>query len=285
MTQAILPRLPSHVDDPETVPPGFMPWDASEFLPSTPIPSFESPSKPSYPVPRGDSAYARAKKAEYIERDLENAEHYYKFAIMRGERVDSAVKDLAGVLHQQGKTKEACDFLEQYRYLFLNDLNKYDNLLLNLQKQVIPTGNCLNKSLKISKLSPGCTAEYITSLFKNPSRIQEIERAEDYAILKFASHSAARKTLEGFHMWDVCIVEWINVHGEVVGNANYAKVKAEEMQRTQWSFFGGSADEEKPYQLYSHFPKTPLKHEEDPVDELLNISLMSYFNDANVALK
>lgn len=277
MTQVLLPRLPSYG------PPGFLDtWDSSEFLPSAAAPSFETASKTSYPVPRGDSAYARAKKAEYIDRDLEKAEHFYKLAIMRGERVDSAVKDLAGVLHQQGKTKEACEFLEQYRYLFLSDLNKYDNLLLNLQKQVVPTGNCLNKALKISSLPVDCSSDYIASLFKNPSRLLEIDlHLEDkFAILKFASHSAARKTLEGFHLWDVHVVEWVNVNGEVVGNANYAKVKAEEMQRSQWSFFGGNSEPPQEYKKFSLFPKQPCEPADDLVDELLNISFGTYFNDA-----
>ena len=278
MTQVLLPRLPSYG------PPGFVDtWDSQEFLPSASAPTFESVSKTTYPVPRGDSAYARAKKAEYIERDLEKAEHLYKFAIMRGERVDSAVKDLAGVLHQQGKTKEACEFLEQYRYLFLSDLNKYDNLLINLQKQVVPTGNCLNKALKVSNLPSECGAEYVSSLFKNPSRVQEIDYQEDHhcAVVKFASHSAARKTLEGFHLWDVHLVEWVNVNGEVVGNANYAKVKADEIQRNQWSFFGSSSEKQpseyKPYRL---FPKQACEATDDLVDELLNISFGTYFNDA-----
>ena len=277
MTQVLLSRLPSHA------PPGFLDtWDAREFMPSASAPTFESVPKTSYPVPRGDSAYARAKKAEYIERDLERAEHFYKLAIMRGERVDSAVKDLAGVLHQQGKTKEACEFLEQYRYLFLSDLNKYDNLLLNLQKQVIPTGNCLNKALKISGLPADCETDYITGLFKNPSRVQEIEvhKEDNFALIKFASHSAARKTLEGFHLWDVHVVEWVNINGEVVGNANYAKVKAEEMQRNQWSFFGGNSEKQRDYKPYRLFPKQVCATADDLVDELLNISLGTYFNDA-----
>jgi hypothetical protein len=67
------------------------------------------------PIPRGNSPYALAKRAEYEEKDLAKAEEYYKQAILQGERVESAIKDLASVMHQQGKTKDACEFLRKHR--------------------------------------------------------------------------------------------------------------------------------------------------------------------------
>ena len=51
------------------------------------------------PLPRGASAYAMAKRAEYIEKDLAKAEYLYKKAIRSKDRQASAVKDLAGLLH------------------------------------------------------------------------------------------------------------------------------------------------------------------------------------------
>ena len=63
------------------------------------------------PIPKGETYYAKAKIAEYQERDLDKAEYYYKLAIKKGERTVSAIKDLASLMHQRGKTKEACEFL------------------------------------------------------------------------------------------------------------------------------------------------------------------------------
>ena len=57
----------------------------------------------------------------YSIRDLAKAERFYKIAIRNYERLDSAIKDLATVLHQQGKTEEACKFLEEYRHLYRSD--------------------------------------------------------------------------------------------------------------------------------------------------------------------
>lgn len=72
-----------------------------------------------------------------LSRDLAKAEKFYKIAIRNYERLDSAIKDLATVLHQQGKTDEACKFLEEYRHLYRGDKVKYENLLINLKKQVL----------------------------------------------------------------------------------------------------------------------------------------------------
>jgi hypothetical protein len=52
-----------------------------------------------YPIPPGSSPYSLAKRAEYIEKDLDKAEFLYRLAIDRTERLKSSIKDLASVLH------------------------------------------------------------------------------------------------------------------------------------------------------------------------------------------
>ncbi len=55
---------------------------------------------PSYaPLPKGNDLYSQAKKAEFEQRNLEKAEFLYKEAIKRNEKTESAIKDLATVLH------------------------------------------------------------------------------------------------------------------------------------------------------------------------------------------
>lgn len=53
------------------------------------------------------SYYNEAKRYEYNERNLPKAIEYYGLAISNGEKVDSAIKDLAAVLHQTGNTRQA----------------------------------------------------------------------------------------------------------------------------------------------------------------------------------
>ena len=114
----------------------------------------KKPFKSSLHLPRGSSAYARAKKAEYQHRDLEKAEAYYKEAIHTGDRASSAIKDLASLLHQQGRTSEACSLLESYMHSNLEDYHKFHNLYSTLHKQIASKGKGMIRSLKISGLEP-----------------------------------------------------------------------------------------------------------------------------------
>ena len=184
-------------------------------------------SRSFYPIPKGDSPYALAKKAEYIEKDLFKAELYYKQAIIEGDRVESAIKDLAGVVHQQGKTLEAIQILKENKHLFDSDPIKYENLLQNLKRQVVQKGNRLNKFLKLSPLPLEVTLDTVLCLFSNTKRISDIELYNEgshiYAILKFSTHSAARKTLESFVGWENFKVEWISITGDNAGSANHKR--------------------------------------------------------------
>jgi hypothetical protein len=179
-------------------------------------------NKNNYPIPKGDTPYSKAKKAEYIEKDLKTAEKYYKLAIETGDRAESAVKDLAGVMHQQGKTIEAIEFLKQHRSIFIQEPLKYENLLINLRRQIVQKGNRLNKYLKISNFSLNTQKHLVASLFYKPERILGIDMVQEnnflYAIVKFSSHSAARKTLESFVHFDRFKVEWFSVSGDVAGD-------------------------------------------------------------------
>ena len=181
--------------------------------------SFKYPRRPNthskYPIPRGNSYYAEAKRAEYIEKDLEKAASLYLKEINSGERKESAVKDLAVVMHQQGKTEQGCELLRKYVDLFKFDTQKYENLLSRLQSQVVPSEKCLNKNLKISNLKRTDNERTIKRLFENPVRIQSITFGEEcgvyYAVLKFLSHSSARKTLETMVSCPNLNVEYLSI--------------------------------------------------------------------------
>ncbi|OMJ82866.1 hypothetical protein SteCoe_16334 [Stentor coeruleus] len=200
--------------------------------------------KASLPIPKGETPYALAKSAEYHHRDLDLAEYYYNQAIIKGDRIESAVKDLASLLHQRGKTKQACEILEKYRHIFKYDYEKYTNLYNTLKKQIDSTGNCQNKCLKISNLNKSDTQHTVISFFNNSIRIQKITLHQEdidgkivyYGILKFNSHSSARKTLEGFHHWDTYKVEWVSPAGDIAGDAHYARHKMEEYRKHHPTF-------------------------------------------------
>lgn len=196
------------------------------------------------PIPKGSTPYALAKIAEYKDRDLDKAEEYYKQAIKQGERVVSAIKDLASLMHQRGKTKEALEFLNKKKHLFRSDREKFDNLCNTLQKQLNASSNSQNKSLKISGIPDDFNESSIKQLFENPVRIKSIEfffEAERKlkvfcCLVKFNSHSSARKTLEGFHSWDRYKVEWVNNEGKPVGDAHYYRQKMEDYRKEHPTF-------------------------------------------------
>ena len=195
-------------------------------------------------IPKGYSDYTLAKRAEYQFRDLKRAELHYRKAVGSGERVTSAIKDLASLLHQQGRTPEAIELLETHTHCFVQDFQKFQNLYTTLKKQSGTSGKCHISSLKLSGLELSDAAREVHALFKNPVRIQALSfGSEDedgvpnyYCFLHFNSHSSARKTIEGFTKWNSMRLEWVSKDGEVIGDAHYARQKIEEYRRKNPTF-------------------------------------------------
>jgi len=80
-------------------------------------------------VPRGLNPYARAKRVQLIEKDLERAAKLLHEAINQGDNAESAVKDLAALLVQIGRVEEAIDVLERNRKK-IRDQKSVDNMLI-----------------------------------------------------------------------------------------------------------------------------------------------------------
>lgn len=82
-------------------------------------------------VPRGSNPYARAKRVQLVEKDLERAAQLLREAIARNDNVESAIKDLATLLVQLGRPEEAIDVLEQNRKK-IRDQQSLGNLFINI---------------------------------------------------------------------------------------------------------------------------------------------------------
>ena len=169
------------------------------------------------PIPKGDSAYALGKRAEYIDKDTSLAMHYYMQSITLGERTESAVKDLASLMHQEGNTQDACTLLKQYKQSF-TDLKKAENLLKTLEGKIEPTGSSLLKCIKIAPVDHEDPRE-VRALFKDPSRIADIKvfTLERFAVVSFRTHSAARKTINTYDTCEMHSLEWVDQRGNVAG--------------------------------------------------------------------
>jgi len=161
-------------------------------------------------MPKIKSRYTEAKRAEY-DGNIELAGELYLKAIEENDRVDSAIKDHAGILHMKGETKAAIKFMEsqpENRRVSLGFKNLLSQLKSTYEREVSNEGAklphvvliwideffdlvidyesiraILPNSLKISKIT-----------FVNPIAESGLPKSTR-ALIEFGSHSAARKAV------------------------------------------------------------------------------------------
>ncbi|RLA94533.1 MAG: DNA-binding protein, partial [Deltaproteobacteria bacterium] len=93
-------------------------------------------------VPRGSNPYARAKRVQLIEKDLERAVQLLREAIAKRDNVESAIKDLAGLLTQLGRPQEAIELLEMNRKK-IQDQQSLDNILVTIYQKADQYGRAI----------------------------------------------------------------------------------------------------------------------------------------------
>lgn len=87
-------------------------------------------------VPAGDSPYVRAKHLQLVEKDHDSAIIWFWKAINARDRIDSALKDMAVIMKQQGRTEEAIEAIRSFRHLCSRQAQEsLDNLLIDLYKK------------------------------------------------------------------------------------------------------------------------------------------------------
>lgn len=86
-------------------------------------------------IPSGDGPYARAKHYQLVEKDLDASIVWFWKAINTGDKVDSALKDMAIVMKQRGHLNDAVDAIKSLRHLCPKQSHdSLDNILLDLYK-------------------------------------------------------------------------------------------------------------------------------------------------------
>ncbi|KAG5002345.1 hypothetical protein AAZX31_08G346000 [Glycine max] len=87
-------------------------------------------------VPYGDSPYVKAKHAQLVDKDPEAAIVLFWKAINCGDKVDSALKDMAVVMKQLDRSEEAIEAIKSFRGLCSkHSQESLDNVLLDLYKK------------------------------------------------------------------------------------------------------------------------------------------------------
>ncbi|XP_051200849.1 uncharacterized protein [Lolium perenne] len=105
---------------------------------ATPLPSGGGGgcSRPPRAPPALDSPYVRAKQAQLIEKDPNKAVPLFWAAINSGERIESALKDMATVLKQANRAEEAIEAIRTFRDRCPNEAqDSLDNILIDLYKK------------------------------------------------------------------------------------------------------------------------------------------------------
>ncbi|BBN05903.1 hypothetical protein MPTK1_3g16860 [Marchantia polymorpha subsp. ruderalis] len=115
----------------------------SKSAPCSPVKPFQKrvPAQPDsfhviHKVPLGDSPYVKAKHVQLVDKDPDTAIALFWAAINAGDRVDSALKDMAIVMKQQNRPEEAIEAIKSLRYRCSDAAQEsLDNVLLDLYKR------------------------------------------------------------------------------------------------------------------------------------------------------
>ncbi|XP_022722947.1 protein SULFUR DEFICIENCY-INDUCED 2 [Durio zibethinus] len=87
-------------------------------------------------LPPGDSPYVRAKNVQLVDKDPEAAILLFWKAINAGDRIDSALKDMAVVMKQQDRAEEAIEAIKSFRDRCSKQAQEsLDNVLIDLYKK------------------------------------------------------------------------------------------------------------------------------------------------------
>ncbi|KAI4327756.1 hypothetical protein L6164_020181 [Bauhinia variegata] len=122
-----------------TAPPGFRPTKSAPSSPAKPLAVCRTRSESfhvTHKVPVGDTPYVRAKNVQLVDKDPERAIPLFWAAINAGDRVDSALKDMAIVMKQQNRAEEAIEAVKSLRHKCSDQSQEsLDNILLDLYKR------------------------------------------------------------------------------------------------------------------------------------------------------
>ncbi|KAI4297093.1 hypothetical protein L6164_037000 [Bauhinia variegata] len=87
-------------------------------------------------IPSGDSPYVKAKKVQLVDKDPGRAISMFWAAINAGDRVESALKDMALVMKQMDRSDEAIEAIKSFRHRCPSDSQEsLDNILVELYKR------------------------------------------------------------------------------------------------------------------------------------------------------
>ena len=134
-------------------------------------------------LPKGKGPYARAKRAQFVDQDLGEAERLLKLAVLQPDKPESAIKDLASLLNQQGRSEEAISLLESNSEGY-KGISPYDSILATFFQHAGRHDDAIRVLTRLSAAQP---------VRKGPL-LKQIA----FSQFKLARYDAAERTLREF---------------------------------------------------------------------------------------
>ena len=150
-------------------------------------------------LPKGQGPYARAKRAQFIDQDLDAAEELLKLAIHKNNKKDSAIKDLASLLKQRGRAEDAIALLETNSRRF-RGISPYDNMLASLYQHSDRHDDAIRVLLRLSATRPpkkSTLLKQIAFSYLRLTRYDEAERALKEHLVNNPEDRIAKRWLVG----------------------------------------------------------------------------------------
>ena len=130
-------------------------------------------------LPKGDGPYARARRAQLVDLDLGAAEKLFKEAVRTGDNTESAEKDLASLLNQQGRVNEAIVLLEDSSKR-AKDASSYENMLATFYQHANRHGDAVRILEQLFQKSPRAKrSSLLTRIATSHLRARKFAAAED----------------------------------------------------------------------------------------------------------
>lgn len=134
-------------------------------------------------LPKGTGPYARARRAQLVDQDPENAEKFLKQAVRENDKKGSAIKDLASLLQQRGRAQEAISLLTEHVRQFQHDV-AYDNMLATLYQHANRHDDAIDVLIKL-----------LDSAESNAKKVPLLKRLA-YSHIKCARYDKAERALQ-----------------------------------------------------------------------------------------
>ena len=150
-------------------------------------------------LPKGQGPYAQAKRAQFIDQDLDKAENLLKLAIQRQDRRESAIKDLASLLNQRERPEDAITLLERHSKGSMGK-SPFDNMLATLYQHTDRHDDAIKVLTRLSAVrstKKGTLLKQLAVSYFKLARLDEAENALQKHLDSNPEDRAAKRWLAG----------------------------------------------------------------------------------------